>query len=137
VTIHTQVCPGLVEAIESGAMNSSQTNDCLQGCLDPLLAQGIDQLVLGCTHYPFLDAMIRSIVGRGVAVIDPAPAVARQLRRILDQRAGLAPRGSPADHRFLTTGSTTAAEQLIAALLGLDVAVAQANWASEQDIRIA
>jgi glutamate racemase len=81
--------------------------------------------------------MIKGIVGPDVAVIDPAPAIARQLRRVLVQRADLAAESSVANHRFLTTGSTTTAEHMIAALLGLDAAVMQAEWATEQCVRIA
>jgi glutamate racemase len=103
VKVVTQICPGLVEAVERGALDSPETDYLLQQCLSPLLAAGIDQLVLGCTHYPFLRAAIQRIVGASVTVIDPAPAVARQTGRVLrDVRltavAGLA------NHVLYTTG---------------------------------
>ena len=90
--------------------------------LAPLLTAGIDQLVLGCTHYPFLRPLIEEMAGTGVSVIDPAPAVARQTGRVLAQHDWLAAecsavrrtlqatkqrRTQPA-HRFYTTGDPSA-----------------------------
>ena len=54
VRVIPQVCPGLVEQIEAGALNTPATEQMLRGWVEPLLAQGIDALVLGCTHYPFV-----------------------------------------------------------------------------------
>ena len=122
VEIHTQICPGLVEAVEGGDIATPATRALLEAYLTPLLDAGIDQLVLGCTHYPFLQPLIEDIVGPGIAVIDPAPAVARQAGRVLALRgftetdcAGDHPRTSPSlspvpapvlhpEHAFYTTG---------------------------------
>ena len=82
----SQICPGLVEAVEAGALDTPETEALLRACLTPLIAAGIDQLVLGCTHYPFLRSTIERIVDADVAIIDPAPAVARQVARVLAQR---------------------------------------------------
>jgi glutamate racemase len=108
----TQTCPGLVEAVEAGALDTPETEARLRGCLEPLLAAGIDQLVLGCTHYPFLSPLIVRIVGNSVALLDPAPAVARQTARVWAQMRPDVPRKSyhpastcgPARHVFYTTG---------------------------------
>ena len=108
----TQTCPGLVEAVEAGAWDTPETEARLRACLEPLLAAGIDQLVLGCTHYPFLSPLIARIVGNGVALLDPAPAVARQTARVLAQMRLEVPRESrhtastcgPVRHVFYTTG---------------------------------
>lgn len=91
VQVLTQVCPGLVEAVETGALDTPQTEALLRQCLTPLVEAGADQLVLGCTHYPFLLPVIERVVGTGRAVIDPAPAVARQVGRVLAQRGSEAP----------------------------------------------
>jgi glutamate racemase len=58
-----------------------------------MLAEGIDTVVMGCTHYPFVIPVIREIAGLAVRVIDPAPAVARQARRLLTSGDLLSPRG--------------------------------------------
>jgi glutamate racemase len=93
-TVHTQVCPGLVERVEAGQLDDPETEALLRACLQPLLDAGVDSLVLGCTHYPFLLPVIERVVGPGVQVIDPAPAVARQAERVLEgaghiQQAGI------------------------------------------------
>ncbi len=102
--IHTQACPGLVEAVEAGALDTPETESLLRRYLTPLLDAGIDQLVLGCTHYPFLSPLIQRIVGPEVRLIDPAPAVARQVERVLTQRDLLAPPEQIGQHRFYTSG---------------------------------
>ena len=85
VTVLQQVCPGLVQQIEAGRVDTPDTEVMLAGWLQPMLAQGIDALVLGCTHYPFVIPTIERICGPGVRVIDPAPAVARQVTRVCGQ----------------------------------------------------
>ena len=90
VAIHTQICPELVPLVEAGELDSPRARGAVAQYLAPLLAAGIDQLVLGCTHYPFLRPLIEEMAGAGVAVIDPAPAVARQTGRVLAQHGWLA-----------------------------------------------
>jgi glutamate racemase len=118
VEVLTQVCPGLVEAVEAGDLESATTCALLRTCLTPLIEAGVDQLVLGCTHYPFLRPIIERAVGEDIAVIDPAPAVARQTGRMLAQR-GLrhADRDSAGRHRFYTTGDVTTFRKMIKRLL--------------------
>lgn len=102
--IHTQACPGLVEVVEAGALDTPETEALLRQYLVPLLDAGIDQLVLGCTHYPFLRQAIQRVVGPDVALIDPAPAVARQVERVLARRDQLAPAEQTGHHQFYTSG---------------------------------
>ena len=78
-----QPCPGLAERVEEGALDDPATDRLLGAFLAPLMAAGADTIVLGCTHYPYLLPRIRRIVGPAVAVIDAAPAVAAQARRVL------------------------------------------------------
>ena len=85
VQVLTAVCPDLVEQVEEGQFESRYTFAILQDCLAPLLDAGIDTLVLGCTHYPFLTAAIHRVVGPKVQIIDPGPAVARQTARVLQE----------------------------------------------------
>ena len=79
---------GLVERIEAGDFDSGETRAILEDAIRPMLAEGIDTIVLGCTHYPFVIPQIEAIVGPGVRVIDPSPAVAAQTGRVLE-REGL------------------------------------------------
>lgn len=66
----------------------------LRAWLEPMLAQGMDELVLACTHYPLVRALIERICGPEVEVIDPAPAVARQVKRVLGENNLLATEAS-------------------------------------------
>ena len=78
-----QACPGLVEQIEKGDLYADKTHLMLHSYLDPLMQEGIDTLVLGCTHYPFVSSVIREIVGEDIAIVDTGDAIARELRRQL------------------------------------------------------
>jgi len=104
VRVLTSVGAGLVEAIEAGALDTPETEALLRRLLSPLLEAGADQVVLGCSHYPFLIPVIKRIVGPGVAVIDPSPAIARQTARILIQWGLEAGEGRVGRHVFCTTG---------------------------------
>jgi glutamate racemase len=84
VTVLPQACPGLVTQVEAGELESPKTIALLHEYLDPMLAAGIDSLVLACTHYTFLTPAIQKVVGPQVNVIDPAPAVARQVGRVIE-----------------------------------------------------
>ncbi len=113
VRVLTQACPGLVEAVEAGALDTPVTEALLRQYLTPLIEAGIDQLVLGCTHYHFLRPLIERIAGNGVMVIDPAPAVARQTARVLAQQGRAAGPRAYGRHVFYTSGDrATFAAQL-------------------------
>ena len=118
VDLHTQACPGLVEAVETGALDTPETEALLRHYLTPMLDAGIDQLVLGCTHYPFLSPVIQRIAGPEVTLIDPAPAVARQVERVLARRNLLAPAGQTGRHRFYTSGDPAKFSALARTLIG-------------------
>jgi glutamate racemase len=85
VRLIQDTCPGLVSQIEAGQLESPETHHILNAALRPMIEQEIDTIVLGCTHYPFVIPLIQEIVGPTVRVIDPAPAIARQVRRLLEQ----------------------------------------------------
>ena len=123
-----QACPGLVEQIEAGALEAPATTALLQRYLRPLLAAGADTIVLGCTHYPFLAHQIRQIAGPDVAIIDAAPAVARQAARVLDER-GLSGSGAarPGSIAYATTGDHTSFARLLRQLRLPEGAVVAVN----------
>lgn len=104
--VHTVVGEGLVELIEEGKAETQETQQLLQKLLDPLLTQNIDQLVLGCTHYPLLRPVLEKILPQSVKIIDPAPAVAEQALRVrnqLDAAQLHSPSTATARLRLLTT----------------------------------
>lgn len=85
VSVVAQACSELTELVEMGEVASERTRAVLRRYLEPMLAEGVDTLVLGCTHYPFLRPCIAEIAGDGVQIIDTGGAVARQLARVLEQ----------------------------------------------------
>ena len=91
----------LVPFIERGDTGSDELRVVLGRHLRPILDAGADHIVLGCTHFPFLVSTIRDMAGPSVVLVDPAPAVARQLAR----RIGSVASGAPARRTFAFTGS--------------------------------
>lgn len=85
VKVIERVGEGLVEIVESGNIDSSQTNELLERYINPMLSEGADHIVLGCTHYPFLEKNINKITGDSVTVVNPAPAVAQHTKNILTE----------------------------------------------------
>jgi glutamate racemase len=128
VTILKDTCPGLVGLIENGNLDGPEPRLILERAMAPMLERGIDTVVLGCTHYPFVIPLIEQIAGPGVRVIDPAPAVARQVGRLLEQRGWAAPGGRPAPPRFITSGDPARLAGLLPRLLGEPGRVEQAAW---------
>jgi len=104
VDILVQACPGLVDQVERGELSSPATRLLVEQYVRPLLDKGADTLVLGCTHYPFLSSVIQAVAGPGVAVIDPAEAVARELRRRLQAGDRLSRKTQQGTERFWTSG---------------------------------
>jgi glutamate racemase len=99
----TGAAPGLAELVEVGARDSSEVAEILTPILERMRTEGMDTLVLGCTHYAFITDAIRDIVGRDVSIIDPAPAVARQVGRVLDESGRRAPAAAGGGVRYHTT----------------------------------
>jgi glutamate racemase len=119
-----QPCPGLVERVEAGDLDGEETRTLLADYLKPLLEQGADTLVLGCTHYPHLTPLIEALAGPEVEVMCAGAAVARQVRRRLEE-VGLLSQGPGAGReRFWTSGHPDHARALITRLWGVPVEVA-------------
>jgi len=85
IEVHTCIGYGLVELVESGKADSDEAEKILRTYLEPLIAENIDQLVLGCTHYAFLINRIKKIVGDKVNIIDPAPAVVKRVEQLVEE----------------------------------------------------
>jgi glutamate racemase len=121
VEIVMQACPGLVEQVEAGELDSPATRALVERYTKPLIARGADTLVLGCTHYPFLKPMITELIGPDVRLIDTGEAVARQVVRRLQVTAQSAEAPS---ERFWSTGDLVAARRIVSQLWGRPVTVA-------------
>ena len=116
-------CVGLVQRIESGQIEGPELEAFLKPILFPLLEQGADTFVLGCTHYPFLLPTFEKLLGPDIHIIDPAPALTRHLKRVLDERNLLAADDAKAEYQFFTSGPGKTFAQLAEHLLGFPVAV--------------
>jgi len=111
VEVRRQICPGLVEKIEAGEADSPEVEAMLRAWLAPHLEAGADCVVLGCTHYPLAQvALERAVAGRA-RIIAPAAAVARQVRRVLEQEGKIAPPGKPRLYFYTTARDGVAAFQ--------------------------
>jgi glutamate racemase len=131
-------CPGLVEQIESGRARAPETEAMLRRSLARGLAAGADQVVLACTHYPFVIDTIRELAGPSVEVIDPAPAVARQLRRLLQERGLAAATDATPSHRFFTTASDPGPfVRAVRDLTGVSATPSRLQWIDETRLTIA
>lgn len=128
VELLQHTCPGLVGQIEKGDLEGDKTRAILENALRPMLDAGIDTVVLGCTHYPFVIPLIQQIAGESVRVIDPAPAVARQVYRLLDAAGAMHLGHGLGDARFYTSGNTTAFKSLLPKLLGENGKIHSAIW---------
>jgi glutamate racemase len=128
IRLINQVCEGLADQVETGELDSPAMDALLHRFLDPMLAAQADVVVLACTHYPFVIEPIRRIVGTQVTVIDPAPAIARQVQRVLSERSALATRERAGAHRFFTSADPTRCAQLVRKLVGLEIEVTAARW---------
>ena len=126
VRVMTQPSPGLVEVVEAGELSTAATRSLVERYVRPLLDQGADTIVLGCTHYPFLSAVIQDVAGPDVTVIDPAVAVARELRRRLRAAGCSLATSRIGSERFWTTGPPAQSQTVIAQLWGTPVEVTRA-----------
>ena len=132
VTLLQHTCPGLVNQIERGELDTLLTRQILEQALHPMLEQGIDTIVLGCTHYPFVIPLIQEIAGDTVRVIDPAPAVARQVARLVDTLSFQTP--SIVDMprmQFFTSGAPRRFEDLLGRLIAETGPVQGVEWTDQ------
>ena len=123
VKVVTQGCTGLVECVERGELHNENTIALIQQYCAPLLTEGADTIVLGCTHYPFVKAAIREVVGEHVTLIDTGAAVAQQLKRQLAEGQLITTKTRPAEVTFWTNSEAENAEKIMGALWGKSVTV--------------
>ncbi|MCC6499051.1 MAG: glutamate racemase [Anaerolineales bacterium] len=134
VELFQDTCNGLVQQIEQGNLSGVETRRILQDALAPMLEKNIDMVVLGCTHYPFVIPLIREIVGENVRVIDPAPAVARQVERRLEASGttNRSPRRGSVE--LFTSGDPKSIKSMLPKLLGEEAEVRHVEWLSDFQI---
>lgn len=126
VKVIEQPCVGWVECVEAGQADSPEAEALVRRDVEPLLEQGADMLVLGCTHFPFLAEHIRNIAGEGVTQIDPAPAIARQLQRVTSESSDYA--DGRAEFSAATTGEIGLFNKQIQRLTGHSIRPIALRW---------
>jgi glutamate racemase len=109
--IATRACSGWSDLVESGSIEGTKAARLVSRHLDPVLRRGADTLVLGCTHYPFLAPTMALLGGAQTVIVDPAPAVARQIARTARHRGtGVI--------RFVSSGDPSSVETAARRLTG-------------------
>jgi len=131
VILYQDTCPGLVQQIEKGNFDTPETRTILEKALLPMVGEGVDSIVLGCTHYPLVIPMIKIIVGEKIRVIDPAPAVARQVERLLTRDDLLVNHETISRLTYYTTGDPRKFESFLPRILLTQKPVAQLNWKND------
>jgi glutamate racemase len=126
--VFIQACPGLVQLIEQGRYQSPQCVRLLNQYLKPLIAQQIDTLVLGCTHYPFLSSLIHQITGAQVTLLETALPVSKELKRRLIQHHLLASTQQSAPPRFFTTADSLAQQSIFNQLWQTETSLESFPW---------
>ena len=101
--VTARACPLFVPLVEEGWIDHPVTQAVAKEYLEPLLKEGIDALVLGCTHYPLLKSRLCRMVGAGVSLIDSAAETAAELGRVLDEQGLEAPADTTPVHRFVAS----------------------------------
>lgn len=132
VTILQDTCPGLVAEIEAGRANGTEARRILKTALQPMLVKGLDTVVLGCTHYPFAFDTIREIVGDGVRLIDPAPAIARRVEQLLNDSSQRNPQWGGGTTRYMTSGDPATMKARLKELLGEAAEVGSVRWEKDE-----
>jgi glutamate racemase len=100
--VHAQACPLFVPLVEEGWFDHPATELIAREYLEPLKQAGVDVLVLGCTHYPLLKALLARVMGPGVKLVDSAEETAKVVAAELEARGLLAAGGSH-EHRFVVS----------------------------------
>ncbi|AEJ43860.1 glutamate racemase [Alicyclobacillus acidocaldarius] len=118
VSVVEVACPLFVPLVEQGHVEGEAVEAVVRESLQPLLRQGIDTLVLGCTHYPLLMPVIRRVLGPSIRVISSADATAERVARWLAERGLQAPDDGEPDACFLTTGDTASLRMALTTWFG-------------------
>ncbi|WP_251358460.1 glutamate racemase [Kangiella sp. TOML190] len=123
ITVYESACHGFVEQVEQGALDAPETLALVGRYLNPMLENGIDTLVLGCTHYPFLSPSITTVAGDApLTIVDNAEAVSIQLNKVIAEKQLLnlasGDNSSSNNSGFYNSGDTVTSSAVMSKLLG-------------------
>ena len=117
VSVLAQPCPGLVDLIEQGHLDDDVLAARILDLTRPICDAQADTVVLGCTHYPFVENVLRRALGPDVEILDSGPAIARRLAQVL-QQGSLEAAPGPGSLRMWTTGEPSAVQPVVDRLWG-------------------
>lgn len=109
-----QIGTGLVELVEGGKTDTVEAEELLRKYVQPMLEAGADHIVLGCTHYPFLENVIRKISGNSLTIVNPAPAIANRTRELMTASRA----GGGTNHFYTTGGNIVLLEEMVKGIVG-------------------
>ncbi len=118
IQVFGQACPLIVPLVEEGWLDKPVAREIVKEYLSPLLAQDIDTLVLGCTHYPLLKTLLVSVAGSKVQLIDSAEETARGVAKTLKERGLQAPAGNAVTRQFYVSDAPYKFEKIGQRFLG-------------------
>ena len=122
-------CPGFVEFVERGETGSDQVHVLAERLLAPLRQAGVDTVLLGCTHYPFLARTIGDVMGREVVLVSSAEETAFEVRAILEETGLVRRSGGKGEHHFVSSGDVAWFTELGQRLLGPELTEVEAwSW---------
>ncbi len=129
VMLYSKACPRFVEFVEKGEQDSDELLDVARSYLDPLVADGIDTLILACTHYPLLSGVIQYVVGEGVVLVSSAEVTANEVYSKLREDDLLNTSGEAGVHRFISSSENGISSELGRRFLGPEfIAVEHRPW---------
>ncbi|WP_040207740.1 glutamate racemase [Neobacillus jeddahensis] len=119
--VTSQACPKFVPLVESGEYNGPIAERIVSEALKPLLDQNLDTLILGCTHYPLLEPLVKNVMGDGVHVISSGDETAHEISAILQYNGQLDTCEEEPEHEFFTTGSKSIFSKIASQWLGVPI----------------
>lgn len=121
IEVYSQAAPLLVPLVEAGELDTPAVAAAVRQYLAPLRQAGIDTLILGCTHYPFLAGLMAQEIGPGVQLVDPAMSTVREAAGEMSRLGLLSPSGICPEHRFFVSGDPQVFQNIARQILGKDV----------------
>jgi glutamate racemase len=122
ISVTSAACPSFVDFVERGVTSGRQLLGLAQSYCDPLIAAGVDTLILGCTHYPLLTGVISLVMGDDVTLVSSAEETAKDVYRVLTRADLLRDEDAPPPvHQFLATGDPEPFARLGRRFLGPEI----------------
>lgn len=134
IRVYSEACPLFVPLVEQGQYRSAKAEAVVETSLACFRNIPIDCLILGCTHYPFLDRLISNVLGQEIALINSAEETAREVKDVLNNTTSLATDGPDPDHEFFCSGNPIMFGNIAQQWLNRPVNVTQIKWEMNQQI---